>query len=487
MVGEIIERFGQIDILVNCQGWDRLEPFVESNEETWEKLLAINFKSVLYTARAVLPHMISHNFGKVVNISSDAGRVGSSWEAVYAGAKGAVIAFSKTIAREVARYHINVNVVCPGLTETPLLQAVRSQSEQTAKIIDAVTKATPFRRPAQPEEIAERRSVSYLARGGFYHRPNAERERRIDDGVKGSYQNSEVSIQNILAPDFSIPNDNETNSMRNGINAIDIMYYVATPEFIQRWNDAKKGELICRMEKAIGGLPQFDSFDAMLAKMDEAGVDKVFITQTKMWSYRNKWMYMDTQLEEVAQYTKRYPDRFVGLAGYNPFRIKESLAEIDLRGQRAWLQGRLRSHLRFRHSAARRQDVSALCQMRRTQNSRFAASRPCVGSDAERACPADLSRSHRQRFPRTETYRRPHRLALGRGADLGLLQVGQCLFRRRRLDAQIHEARDHPLRQQSHGPGPLSVGHQWPILERESGSVGRDGTQRSDQEKTAAR
>jgi 2-hydroxycyclohexanecarboxyl-CoA dehydrogenase len=155
MVIEVLERFGQIDILVNCQGWDRLEPFVESDEETWEKLLAINFKSVLYTAKAVLPQMISHGGGKIVNISSDAGRVGSSWEAVYAGAKGAVIAFSKTIAREVARYKINVNVVCPGLTETPLLQAVRSQSEQTAKIIEAVTKATPFRRPAKPEEIAE--------------------------------------------------------------------------------------------------------------------------------------------------------------------------------------------------------------------------------------------------------------------------------------------------------------------------------------------
>ncbi len=155
MVSEILARFGQVDILVNCQGWDRLEPFVESNEETWEKLLAINFKSVLYTAKAVLPQMISRGGGKIVNIASDAGRVGSSWEAVYAGSKGAVIAFSKTIAREVARYKINVNVVCPGLTETPLLQAVRSQSEQTAKIIEAVTKATPFRRPAKPEEIAE--------------------------------------------------------------------------------------------------------------------------------------------------------------------------------------------------------------------------------------------------------------------------------------------------------------------------------------------
>jgi predicted TIM-barrel fold metal-dependent hydrolase len=117
--------------------------------------------------------------------------------------------------------------------------------------------------------------------------------------------------------------------MRNGIKAIDFMYYVATPEFIAKWNEAKKGELICRMEKAIGGLPQYDSIEAMIAKMDEAGVDKVFITQCKMWSYRNKWMYMDTTLEEVAQYTKRYPNRFVGLASYNPFRIKESLLELE--------------------------------------------------------------------------------------------------------------------------------------------------------------
>src|SRR6266545_4898128 len=85
--------------------------------------------------------------------------------------------------------------------------------------------------------------------------------------------------------------------------AIDIMYYVATPEFIAKWTDAKKGE---------------------------AGVEKVFITQTKMWSYWNKWMYMDTSIEEVTQYTEKYPGRFVGLAGYNPFRIKESLAEIQL-------------------------------------------------------------------------------------------------------------------------------------------------------------
>ncbi len=133
MVREVLDRFNRIDILVNCQGWDRLEPFVESNEETWDKLLAINFKSVLYTAKAVLPQMISHGGGKIVNISSDAGRVGSSWEAVYAGAKGAVIAFSKTIAREVARYKINVNVVCPGLTETPLRFAGRRNRRRSRR------------------------------------------------------------------------------------------------------------------------------------------------------------------------------------------------------------------------------------------------------------------------------------------------------------------------------------------------------------------
>jgi predicted TIM-barrel fold metal-dependent hydrolase len=118
--------------------------------------------------------------------------------------------------------------------------------------------------------------------------------------------------------------------MAQDVKAVDFMYYVATPEFIAKWNDAKKGELICRMERAIGGLPSFDSINAMVRKMDEANVERVFITQTKMWSHWNKWMYMDTTLEEVTQYTRLYPDRFVGLAGYNPFRIKESLREIEV-------------------------------------------------------------------------------------------------------------------------------------------------------------
>jgi predicted TIM-barrel fold metal-dependent hydrolase len=109
------------------------------------------------------------------------------------------------------------------------------------------------------------------------------------------------------------------------------MYYVATPEFMGKWAKAKEGELTCRMERALGGsLPQFPSIDNMVETMDAAGVARVFITQTKMWSYRNNWMYMDTQLEDVAQYLAHSPDRFCGLAGYNPFRILESLREIEL-------------------------------------------------------------------------------------------------------------------------------------------------------------
>ncbi len=117
--------------------------------------------------------------------------------------------------------------------------------------------------------------------------------------------------------------------MGPGIQAVDFMYYVATPEFIERWNRAKHGELLCRMEKAIGGLPSYGSIEQMVGQMDEAGVERVCIVQCKMWSYRRKWMYMDTRLEEVLQYTEKYPQRFSGLAGYDPFHIQESLAEIE--------------------------------------------------------------------------------------------------------------------------------------------------------------
>ena len=160
-VAEAIQQFGQIDVLVNNAGWDKMQLFVESDEETWDRIIGINFKGLLYTCRAVLPHMIERRQGRVVNIASDAGRGGSSGEAVYAGTKGAVIAFSKTIAREVARYAITVNVVCPGLTDTPLLQGMRAESARNEKVLDAVTRAIPLGRVGKPEEVAH--AVAFFA------------------------------------------------------------------------------------------------------------------------------------------------------------------------------------------------------------------------------------------------------------------------------------------------------------------------------------
>ncbi len=153
-VAEALAQFGQLDILVNNAGWDRMALFLDSGEEIWDRLIAVNFKALLYVCKAALPQMVSRGAGKVINIASDAGRVGSSGEAVYSGTKGAVIAFSKALAREMARHGVTVNVVCPGLTETPLLQSLRDQSPTMEKILGAVTRATPLGRVATPEEIA---------------------------------------------------------------------------------------------------------------------------------------------------------------------------------------------------------------------------------------------------------------------------------------------------------------------------------------------
>jgi 2-hydroxycyclohexanecarboxyl-CoA dehydrogenase len=160
-VADTLAQFGQIDILVNNAGWDRMEMFLDSEEETWDKIIAINFKGILYACKAALPSMVARGQGKVISIASDAGRAGSTGEAVYAGTKGAIIAFSKTLAREMARHKITVNVVCPGLTETPLLQGIREQSPKTEKVIEAVTRAIPLGRVGQPEDIAG--AVVYLA------------------------------------------------------------------------------------------------------------------------------------------------------------------------------------------------------------------------------------------------------------------------------------------------------------------------------------
>jgi 2-hydroxycyclohexanecarboxyl-CoA dehydrogenase len=160
MAKTAIETFGKLDILVNNAGWDIIEPFMKNDPDLWDKVMAINLKGPIYCTRAVLDHFISKQYGKIVNISSDAGRVGSSGEAVYSACKGGLIAFTKTIAREMARYRINVNCVCPGPTDTPLLAEI-TKGETGAKIIDAMTKAVPFRRLAKPEDISG--AVAFLA------------------------------------------------------------------------------------------------------------------------------------------------------------------------------------------------------------------------------------------------------------------------------------------------------------------------------------
>lgn len=160
-VDEALARFGKIDILVNNAGWDRFEFFLDSNEDTWDRLITVNLKTVLYVCRIALPHMVESGGGTVINIASDAGRAGSLGEAVYSATKGAVIAFTKTLAREMTRHRITVNAVCPGLTETPLLQLIRDQSERAHKVIDAVTRAIPMGRVGTPEEVAA--AVVFLA------------------------------------------------------------------------------------------------------------------------------------------------------------------------------------------------------------------------------------------------------------------------------------------------------------------------------------
>jgi 2-hydroxycyclohexanecarboxyl-CoA dehydrogenase len=161
-VAEVLAQWGQIDVLVNNAGWDKLGFFLDSEEETWDRIIGINFKGMLYVCKAALPPMVKRGQGgRVINIASDAGRVGSMGEAVYAGTKGAVIAFSKTLARELARTRITVNVVCPGLTDTPLLQGMRDEGGMSAKIIDAVTRGIPLGRLGQPDDIAN--AVVFLA------------------------------------------------------------------------------------------------------------------------------------------------------------------------------------------------------------------------------------------------------------------------------------------------------------------------------------
>jgi 2-hydroxycyclohexanecarboxyl-CoA dehydrogenase len=142
-------KTGGADIVVNGAGWGQIKAFWEMPPDVWSKIVALNLVGPMKLVKSFLPKMMERNGGKIVNVSSDAGRVGSSGETVYAGAKGGLIAFTKSLAREVARYNINVNCVCPGPTETPLLFAVPE------KHLEAFKRAIPFRRFGKPQEVAD--------------------------------------------------------------------------------------------------------------------------------------------------------------------------------------------------------------------------------------------------------------------------------------------------------------------------------------------
>ena len=158
----VVEReLGPVDVLVNNAGIDVIEPFVESKEETWRRIVEVNYLGPVLCTRAVLDGMIERGYGRIISISSNAGKVGSSGEAVYSGTKGGIIAFSKALAREMAAKGITVNCVCPGPTDTPLLGQI---AERSQKMFDALAKAVPMRRLGQPADIAP--AVVFLASDG---------------------------------------------------------------------------------------------------------------------------------------------------------------------------------------------------------------------------------------------------------------------------------------------------------------------------------
>ena len=160
-MGKVAAEIGPVATLINVAGWDRFVPFVDTTPEFWDRVIDINYRGTLNTVHAVLPGMIERQRGRIVSVASDAARVGSSLESIYAGAKGAVISFSKSVAREVARYGITVNVVCPGPTDTPLIRAMADELGSGERFVDALTKAIPMRRLATADDVAP--AIVFLA------------------------------------------------------------------------------------------------------------------------------------------------------------------------------------------------------------------------------------------------------------------------------------------------------------------------------------
>jgi 2-hydroxycyclohexanecarboxyl-CoA dehydrogenase len=160
-IGQFESEMGPTDVLVNNAGWDRFVNFIDTTPELWDQLIAINLRGPLNMSHFVLKGMASRGHGRIVNIASDAGRVGSSQEAVYSACKGGIIAFTKTVAREMARRGITLNSVCPGPTDTPLLAAVAGDDERGQKVRAALVGAIPMKRVGQPEDIPG--AVCFLA------------------------------------------------------------------------------------------------------------------------------------------------------------------------------------------------------------------------------------------------------------------------------------------------------------------------------------
>lgn len=156
-----IAESGPIDILVNCAGWDVAQPFAETNVDFWRKVVDINLLGPVAMTHACLRHM--PDGASIVNVASDAGRVGSTGEVVYSGAKGGVIAFTKALARETARRQIRVNAVAPGPTETPFLESF----DDTGRLAEAMTRQTPLKKLATPEDVAA--AICFLASGDAGH------------------------------------------------------------------------------------------------------------------------------------------------------------------------------------------------------------------------------------------------------------------------------------------------------------------------------
>jgi 2-hydroxycyclohexanecarboxyl-CoA dehydrogenase len=158
-VARVLAKWGAVHVLVNNAGSDKVAPFVDTTEELWDRLLAVNLKGPIVCTRAVIDAMIGQRYGRIVNIASDAGRAGSSGEAVYSAAKGGVIAFTKAMARELARHGITVNCVCPGPSDTPLFR--REVTEPHPRLAESLTRAIPLGRLGTPQDVAP--AVLYLA------------------------------------------------------------------------------------------------------------------------------------------------------------------------------------------------------------------------------------------------------------------------------------------------------------------------------------